>query len=112
MQRSEINKKTSFGGKIPVFKHRELSESEATLSAHGTGTSQQVPPLPDQRGILVTPGLCTVTAQSFQSAQEMHLFASPAFRHFNRPAAISVRQEPAAAIYTTGPKEAWILQYF
>jgi hypothetical protein len=42
----------------------------------------------------------------------MHLFASPAFRHFNRPAAISVRQEPAAAIYTTGPKEAWILQYF
>ena len=44
------------------FKHRELSESEATLPVQGTGTSQQILPLPDQRGIQVTPGLCTITA--------------------------------------------------
>ena len=49
-------------GKESIFKHRELSESEATLPAQGTGTSQQVPPLPAQKGIVVTPGLCTVTA--------------------------------------------------
>ena len=82
------------------------------LPAQGTGTSQQVPPLPDQRGILVTPGLCTVTAYSFQSAQQMHLFASPAFRHFNHPAAITACQEPVLPIYTTSPKQAWILQNF
>ena len=61
MQRSEINKKTSVS-KESIFKHRELSESEATLPAQGIGTSQHVPPLLAQRGILVTPGLCTVTA--------------------------------------------------
>ena len=49
MQRSEINEKTSVKNSLKkkkefIFKHRELSESEATLPAQGTGTSQQVPP--------------------------------------------------------------------
>ena len=47
------------------FKHRELSQSEATLPPQGTGSSQQVPSLPAQ-------GLCTVTAWPLESAQEMH----------------------------------------
>ena len=42
--------------KESIFKHRDISESEAQR----TGTSQQVPPLQAQRGTLVTPGLCTV----------------------------------------------------
>ena len=78
MQRSEINNKTSLVERIS-FKHRELSEPEATLPAQGTGTSQQVPLLPDQRGILVTPGLCTVTAYTFQSAQEMRFVCISCF---------------------------------
>ena len=49
MQRSEINEKTSVKNSLKkkkelIFKHRELSESEATLPAQGTGTFQQVPP--------------------------------------------------------------------
>ena len=34
------------------FKHRELSESEATLPIQEAESFQQIPPLPVQRGIL------------------------------------------------------------
>ena len=50
------------------FEHRELSQSEATLAPQGTGSSQQVPPLPAQR--------LSVTTQSLESAQEMHSVCS------------------------------------
>ena len=60
---SDINKQNICGGKNS-FLNRELSESEATLPLQGTGSSQQVPPLPAQ-------GLCTVAAWSLESAQEM-----------------------------------------
>ena len=79
------------------FEHRELSESEATLPPQGTGSSQQVPPLPAQ-------GLCTVAAWSLESAQEMHSDASPAFRHFSHSAGTTTL-EPCAMLltYTTAP---------
>ena len=35
-----------------IFEHRELSESEAILPVQETGSSQQVPPFPAQRGFL------------------------------------------------------------
>ena len=35
-----------------IFEHRQLSESEATLPVQAARSSQQVPPLPAQRGIL------------------------------------------------------------
>ena len=74
------------------FEHRELSESEATLPPQGTGSSQQVPPLPAQ-------GLCTVTDGPWSQRRRCTLFASPAFRHFSHSAGITTLEPWATATY-------------